>query len=89
MPWPLTKGNMKKKIKSMQLHDVMFVGGVVGQIKNTVDEKNHPGFEYSLNKTETLVECKYRGQCFDIPVVNCKNIVYDWIEDVAPKAVKV
>lgn len=71
---------MKKKISSVQLHDVMFVPGI-GEVKKTLNVNNLTGLKIEYSKCGQLLEVSHETATFDIPVVNCKNIAYSWVDD--------
>jgi len=63
---------MKRKIKSAQLHDVMFIADI-GEIKKTMDEQSHRGISMSL--VDGGVDVQLKGIEFFIPLTNFKNLV--------------
>ena len=63
---------MKRKIKSAQLHDVMFIADI-GEIKKTMDEQSHRGISMLL--VDGGVDVQLKGIEFFIPLTNFKNLV--------------
>lgn len=65
-----------RKVQSVQLHDNMFVSGngMAFEVKKTITSKEMPGIQ--MSRAQDCIIVAYRGVDFEIPLVNCKNIVF-------------